>query len=777
MADKSKIAQQKFLLKGLERALLFLDIHKVIELQNGMAVFKQAMELKVTAGNSARYSKNNYRQLDDHYHQKVVQVHVMYEYARLGLEQIKAAIHLVKDYFELLNEPFVSHYFKDPSILKRATSTASWNKIVVALHNQSQQEIVHAPVYAADQKSRQNNQLVLAGPGSGKSKVIIHRVAYLLRVEQIPSKRILVLTFNHNAALSLQKRLIDLLGQDARYIRVHTFHGLALRLLGQTFEPENTQQHRQMEDSGFDHLIEDATKLLTGRTHEPGFDAAHLRTALLDGLEHILVDEYQDIDQLQYEMIAALAGQCLAEDEKLSLMVVGDDDQSIYQFRQANIKFIKQFKEDYQAKIHYLTQNYRSTKNIIAAANSLIIHNQDRMKSDQMIEINDSRQMEMPGGQWQNLDLVHQGKVKIIQCHTLEQQANEVLCQILTIKEIDPHSDYADIVILARNGIEKNELSGVRSVLHQAEIPYCYSASKEDSFPLHAVKEIIEFKQYLVTHEKILMSTSEMLDWLPQEKNNWHHLITQIIMDWQALLGAEPVLKSCFLEQLNDYLLEQKRQTRYGSGVLLSTVHGVKGEEFKHVIVLDGAWNINADINNSARCEEERRLYYVAMTRAVEQLILMHFSAHLSAHQGLPENPHIALIDKHFCSDFVSRAKKEKSTSLRFVTTGLSQLYLSYAAKMSDQHPHLRVLNQLNAGDPVSLVIDKQNKINIQYKDHVVARLSQQGQEKLQSLLSSKHQAKIIALVRRTSDPENPYDQNNKQAQWWVPIVELIFKQ
>ena len=96
---------------------------------------------------------------------------------------------------------------------------------------------------------------------------------------------------------------------------------------------------------------------------------------MLDGLEHILVDEYQDVDQLQYEMISALTGKQLAEEEKLSLMVVGDDDQSIYQFRQANIKFIHQFQQDYQAKIHYLTQNYRSTKNIIATANSLITHN------------------------------------------------------------------------------------------------------------------------------------------------------------------------------------------------------------------------------------------------------------------------------------------------------------------------------------------------------------------------------------------------------------------
>ena len=768
LADKSKIEQQAYLLKGIERALLFLDTHKSIELQNGMAVFKQAMELQVPENMKNRYTRNHYRQLDDHYHQKVVQVHVMYEYARLGLDQIKTAIHLVKDYFELLNEPFVSYYFKNrKSILKRATSTESWHKIVVALHNQSQQEIVHAAVY----DNRQNNQLVLAGPGSGKSKVIIHRVAYLLRVEQIPSKRILVLTFNHNAAVSLQKRLIELLGDDARYIRVHTFHGLALRLSGQTFDAQtfsaqSLRQQKQKEDGGFDVLIEDAINLLTGKTHELGLDNSHQRSALLDGLEHILVDEYQDIDQLQYEMIAALAGQCLEEDEKINLMVVGDDDQSIYQFRQANVKFIQQFKEDYQAKSHYLTQNYRSTRNIIAAANSLIVHNKDRMKNDYPIIINDARQMDIPGGRWQNLDLIHQGKVKIVHCDGAAQQANEVLCQILKIKEIDPHSAYSDIVVLARHGIEKNELSQLRSVLYQAHIPYCYSAAKEDSFPLHAVKEIIKFKDFLKTADITLITTDEMLAWLPQEKNNWHHLIHQIILDWQALLGDAPLLKTLFINKLNDYLLEQNRQTRYGSGVLLSTIHGVKGEEFKYVIVLDGAWNYKT--NDSLQHEEERRLYYVAMTRAEEQLILMYYAAQPQ------DNPHISLIDKSVCSEYISQADTILSQSAIFMTTGLSHLFLSYAARMTDNNPAIRLLNELEAGDQVQLVSDAQGKINIKSGTQVIAQLSQLGQKKLNEGITQEYQAKIIAMICRKTDPESPYDKNNQQEQWWVPVVEVI---
>ena len=766
LSNKSKVAQNDFLLKGIERALLFLDTHKAIDLQNGMAVFKQSMEIKLNTDNKRCYSKKNYHLLDDHYHQKIIQIHVMNEYARLGLEQIKLAMRLIKDYFELLNGPFVGLYFRHrKSILERATSQESWHKIVVSLNNQAQQAIVHASI--------KKNQLILAGPGAGKSKVILHRVAYLVRVKRVPANKILLLCFNHNTAISLHKRLLNLLGQDARFVRIHTFHGLALRLLGQMFEPENmTVQNGKID---FDVLIKEAIKLLTGESHELGLDALHQRAALLDGLEHILVDEYQDVDQLQYEMICALTGKQLEAEEKLSLMVVGDDDQSIYQFRQANIKFIHQFQQDYQAKIHYLTQNYRSTKNIIAAANSLITYNQDRMKNDHPIYINESRRMELPGGHWQKVEALHQGKVALVHCTSVDQQANEVLEQILTIKALDNTVKNADIAVLARHGIDKNELSRVRSVLHQAGIDYCYSAVKEDSFPLHAVKEFIEFKQWLSKEQNIMTSTSQLLNWLPIEKNHWHQLIETIIIDWQDQFDDTPLATTHFLKQLNDYLLEQKRQTRYGQGILLSTVHGVKGEEFRHVILLDGNWQFNSADKNYI--EEERRLYYVAMTRAIEHLVLMQYTG--------TDNPHIACIDTEFCSSHFSRAGDQIKDMVSFYMSGLSQLYLSYAAKFQASHPVNQTLENLNVGDRMTLVANKsvsddsqskKRELFFQFNGINIIKLSKQGKDKMSALLSSNHQAKVIALVRRQSDPNNDYDANNKIAQWWVPVIELIVR-
>lgn len=101
-------------------------------------------------------------------------------------------------------------------------------------------------------------------------------------------------------------------------------------------------------------------------------DGDEMRDRLLAGYRFILVDEYQDIDEQQYQLISALAGRNQDDDNKLTILAVGDDDQNIYQFRGANIGFIRQFETDYQATKHYLVENYRSSKHIIDAANQLI---------------------------------------------------------------------------------------------------------------------------------------------------------------------------------------------------------------------------------------------------------------------------------------------------------------------------------------------------------------------------------------------------------------------
>ena len=135
-------------------------------------------------------------------------------------------------------------------------------------------------------------------------------------------------------------------------------------------------------------------KLLRGEQVPPGLEADEVRDRLLAGFQYILVDEYQDIDEPQYEMISAIAGRTLEDaDLKLSILAVGDDDQNIYTFRGANVEFIRRFQQDYDAEVHYLVENYRSTRYIIEAANSLIAANVDRMKTEHPIRIDRHREM------------------------------------------------------------------------------------------------------------------------------------------------------------------------------------------------------------------------------------------------------------------------------------------------------------------------------------------------------------------------------------------------
>jgi ATP-dependent DNA helicase RecQ len=278
-----------------------------------------------------RYTKAQYQPLAQHYGERVFQIHVMDEYARLGAEKIRQALGLVTGYFTLGKEAFVKRWLADRrEMLARATTAESFRGIVDALGNPAQIEIVAA--------GEDHNRLVLAGPGSGKTRVIVHRCAYLLRVLRVPAHRILVLCFNRAAALELRRRLRGLVGDDARHVTVQTYHGFAMRLTGHSY----AERLAAGADSGadFDGVLKEAVDLLEGRAELPGIEPDTARERLLAGYRHILVDEYQDIDADQYRLVSAIAGRTLergGDDARLTLLAVGDDDQSIYGFRGASV--------------------------------------------------------------------------------------------------------------------------------------------------------------------------------------------------------------------------------------------------------------------------------------------------------------------------------------------------------------------------------------------------------------------------------------------------------
>ena len=211
---------------------------------------------------------------------------------------------------------------------------------------------------------------MLAGPGSGKTRVLVHRIAWLLRVRRENPRGIIALAYNRHAAAEIRRRLRDLVGDDARGVTILTCHGLAMRLVGASFSGRAGRLDADGFD--FDEVLRQATALLRGEGLPPGETDEH-RARLLAGFRWILVDEYQDVDREQYALISALAGRTLAdEDDRLSLFAVGDDDQNVYAFAGASVEFIRRFEADYRARPAFLTDNYRSTAHIVAAANAAI---------------------------------------------------------------------------------------------------------------------------------------------------------------------------------------------------------------------------------------------------------------------------------------------------------------------------------------------------------------------------------------------------------------------
>ncbi|MDP6652195.1 MAG: UvrD-helicase domain-containing protein, partial [Gammaproteobacteria bacterium] len=281
------------------------------------------------------------------------------------------------------------------------------------------------------------NLLVLAGAGSGKTRVLVHRIAWLLQAEQVSPYAVLAVTFTNKAAREMRGRIEELLGQSFNGMWVGTFHGLAHRLLRSRWQeaglPEdfhildaedqlrlikrinrslhideekwpakqcqwyiNAQKDEGLRAANIEHFDDDYTKTMLQvyqayedacnrggmidfgeillRAHELWLKHTQVLDHYRKRFQHILVDEFQDTNAIQYAWLRVLAG------ESSQLMVVGDDDQSIYGWRGARIENIQQFNVDFpDAGLVRLEQNYRSTSTILKAANELIAHNQSRL--------------------------------------------------------------------------------------------------------------------------------------------------------------------------------------------------------------------------------------------------------------------------------------------------------------------------------------------------------------------------------------------------------------
>ncbi|TXG00175.1 RecQ family ATP-dependent DNA helicase [Massilia arenae] len=587
--------------KLLDRALLWLHEQEAIRLNKGLAVFRPAMTIRLSSERRG-FVKADFMPLKLHYDEQVVQIHVMAEYVRRGLEAVADALRLVFDYFRLERDEFLRIWLPvTQKELERQTTPASWNAIVESLNNPVQQKIV------ADDRE-QTNVLVLAGPGSGKTRVLVHRIAYLVRVRRENPHGILALAYNRHAAVEIRRRLEELIGNDARGVMVMTCHAFAMRLTGTSFRKQAVK-----DDIVFKEVMRDAVGLLQGDGSAPE-EADEQRDRLLGGFRWVLVDEYQDIGPDQYALISAIAGRGRPEDDgRPTLFAVGDDDQNIYAFDGASVEFIRAFETDYLARASYLVENYRSSRHIVDAANLVIAPAGARMKAEHPIRVDKARLRAPAGGAWQDIDPVGQGRVQVLRTgegHIV--QAAAIMEELRRLAALAPGWNWARAAVIGRDWKSLEpvrawcELHGIPVQMADEEGAYCWQ-----------LRETRQLLAVLRAQEGEL-TTAAAIGALAraQGAGAWWDVLGEAVEQYRLETAGAELPRDHFIEWLADWGRELRRRQ---AGLLLLTAHRAKGLEFDHVAVLDGGWQRSGATEDA---DAVRRLFYVAMTRARQTLML-----------------------------------------------------------------------------------------------------------------------------------------------------------
>jgi len=681
---------------ALAASLIYLDTNEVLHLARGKAVFRAAMNIELNAEARRRqFKKSDYAELALHYKDKIIQVHVMAEYARLALGKIQAAMSFIVDYFSLDRDEFVRRYFAGrKEVLEMATTEAAHRRILTSLQNPEQQAIVAAPL--------DGNHLVLAGPGSGKTRVIVHRVAWLLRESMVLPEQIMVLAYNRSAVIEIRRRLWSLVGPDAAGVSVQTLHGLAMRLTGTSY----AVAVERGESINFASVIKTATEQLRKAEQGDEIGPSIQRDRILAGLRYLLVDEYQDINGDHYDLISALAGRTLnSEEDKLSLLVVGDDDQNIYAFGGANVRFIQQFEADYQAKRYHLIENYRSTAHIIDSANRVIARSRNRMKLDQAIRINHARRAMPVGGDFAKLDPITEGRVHVLEVPQLYFGEVEVaLAELQRLNSLDDAGKtkhWGRFAVIARRW---ERLEPVAAACRLKGIPV--RLMRDDHVPdLHTTREghrlltLLKGKHRQAARNRVLLRSGTLSRWFRRRfqqsvvdliDHPHRAALAQFIVECEsAAPGAERVVFD-LIDMLYEFGAGGKSATGDAANgpLLLLTAHRAKGLEFEHVLILDGGGWVEAS-------DEERRLFYVAMTRARKTLTLC--ERQKQRHAFIPD-----------CADLCLRTRPmpmavEPRLAHRTWVADPEQIFLSWPSYFPARAPIHRALANLDYGDDLIL--------------------------------------------------------------------------
>lgn len=336
-------------IEEVEEALLYLSKIGALKLEGGFLVLYNAMTIKRLKDSRLRYKQDDYRILNEFYKQKIQQIHIVGEYANLMVKDYNAALRYVQDYFQMDYRRFISKYFKGDRLkeIERNITPAKYRKLFDML-SERQKQIID------DHESR--CIVVAAGPGSGKTRVLVHKLASLLLLEDVKHEQLLMLTFSRAAATEFKQRLMELIGNAAHFVEIKTFHSYCFDLLGRVGNLD--------EISG---VVNKAAEMIEQGEVEPN----------RIGKTVLVIDEAQDMNADSCRLVSAL----MHRNDDMRVIAVGDDDQCIFKFAGADPKFMLQLSKEPDAKFVEMTENYRCARHIVAAANDFVARIGNRLKN------------------------------------------------------------------------------------------------------------------------------------------------------------------------------------------------------------------------------------------------------------------------------------------------------------------------------------------------------------------------------------------------------------
>ncbi len=646
------------------------------------------------------------------------------------------------------------------------------DRLLAGLNKEQQQAV----------KTTEGPLLIMAGAGSGKTRVLTHRIAYILLEKGVNPYNILAITFTNKAAREMKERINGILGGAADEIWISTFHSMCVRILrrdidriginrnftildttdqlsvikgilkdknidSKKFDPRgilsaissakneliDAKQYGKYTGNYFENIVSDVFEQYEKRllkNHSLDFDDLIMKTIQLfkrvpevleyyqRKFQYIHVDEYQDTNKAQYQLVHLLAAKFQ------NLCVVGDSDQSIYGWRGADIANILSFEKDYpNAKVILLEQNYRSTKNILQVANHVISNNVKRKPKNLWTDNEKGEKIQYYRADTEQGEaLFVTGKIKELvetkqrkfsdfailyrtnaQSRAMEEmlvkanipytivggtkfydrkEIKDLLAYLRLVANLDDDISFVRIINVPKRGIGATSLDRIAQYALQNEMSMFRALGEVERIGLSAkaMKACREFYQ-------MLSGLNQMQEYLSVME-----LTEEIIKrtDYREMLQAEKTLEAeSRLENIDEFLSVTKnfeessedqtliafltdlalvadidqldKEENVKDAVVLMTLHSAKGLEFPVVFLIgleEGVFPHSRSLMEENDMEEERRLMYVGITRAEEELYITNAQIRtLYGHTNI--NPASRFIEE-IPDEFIDRLNEQK---------------------------------------------------------------------------------------------------------------------